>query len=130
VKSVKDLGDTTLGSASVHHYKLTPDKDKLIASLDKLGKNPQAAAAMKQVLDSGTMTIEVWFGKDDHLVRRLNVNLDYNIDLNQLMGSLGASTGASGSRLPAGSTIHATAAVVINYHDFDAPVTINVPTVP
>jgi len=130
VKSVKDLGDTTLGGVSVHHYRLTPDKDKLIASLNRLGKNPQAAAAMKQVLDSGTMAIEVWFGKDDHLVRRMNVNLDYNIDLNQLMGSLGTSAGASGSRLPAGSTIHASAQVVINYHDFDAPVTISVPTVP
>jgi hypothetical protein len=129
VKSVKDLGDTTLGGVSVHHYRLTPDKDKLIASLNRLGKNPQAAAAMKQVLDSGTMAIEVWFGKDDHLVRRMNVNLDYNIDLNQLMGSLGTSAGASGSRLPAGSTIHASAQVVINYHDFDAPVTISVPTV-
>ena len=129
VKSVKDLGDTTLGGASVHHYRLTPDKDKLIASLNRLGKNPQAAAAMKQVLDSGTMAIEVWFGKDDHLVRRMNVNLDYNIDLNQLMGSLGPSAGASGSRLPAGSTIHASAQVVINYHDFDAPGTISVPTV-
>jgi len=84
---------------------------------------------MKQVLDSGTMAVEVWFGKDDHLVRRMYVNLDYNIDLSQLMGSLGASAGASASRLPAGSTIHATAQVTINYHDFDAPVTINVPTV-
>jgi hypothetical protein len=46
-----------------------------------------------------------------------------------LMGSLGSITGANGSRLPAGSTIHATAHVVINYHDFDAPVTISVPTV-
>ena len=129
VKSIKDLGDTTQAGASVHHYSLTPDKDKLIASLNKLGKNPQAAAAMKQVLDSGTMAVEVWFGKDDHLVRRMYVNLDYNIDLSQLVGSLGASAGASASRLPAGSTIHATAQVTINYHDFDAPVTINVPTV-
>jgi hypothetical protein len=128
VKSIKDLGDTTLNGKSVHHYQLIPDKDKLVASIGK-AKNAQAAAALKQVLDSGTMTIEVWFGKDDHLVRRLSVNLDYNLDLNQLMGSLGAAAGASASRLPAGSTIHATAAVVINYHDFDAPVTINIPTV-
>ena len=72
------------------------------------------------------MTIEVWFGKDDHLVRRLSVNLDYQVDLNQLMGSL---AGASANKLPAGSTVHATAAVVINYHDFDVPVTIPIPTV-
>ena len=44
------------------------------------------------------------------------------------MGSLGAPA-ASSSKVPAGSSIHATAHVVINYHDFDAPVTINIPTV-
>jgi hypothetical protein len=129
VKSIKDLGDTTLNGATVHHYQLTPDKDKLIASLGKAAaKNPQALAAIKQVLDSGTMTIEVWFGKDDHLVRRISTDADYTVDLSQLMGSLGAAA-ASGSRLPAGSTIHAIAHVVLNYHDFDAPVTISIPTV-
>jgi hypothetical protein len=129
VKSVKDLGDATLNGTTVHHYLLTPDKDKLIASLDKAaGKNPQALAALKQVLDSGTMTVEVWFGKDDHLVRRVSTDADYTIDLNQFMGSLGA-TPKSGSQFPAGSSIHATAHVVINYHDFDAPVTISIPTV-
>jgi hypothetical protein len=128
VKSIKDLGDTTLNGTTVHHYQLTPDKDKLVASIGKL-KSAQAAAALKQVLDSGTMTIDVWFGKDDHLVRRVSVNLDYNVDLNQLMGSLGAAAGSSASRVPAGSTIHATASVVINYHDFDAPVTISIPSI-
>jgi hypothetical protein len=73
------------------------------------------------------MTVEVWFGKDDHLVRRISTDSDYTIDLNQLMGSLGAPS--SGSQMPAGSSIHATAHVVINYHDFDAPVTISIPTV-
>jgi hypothetical protein len=130
VKSIKDLGDTTLNGTAVHHYQLTPDKDKLMASLNSAAaKNPQALAGMKQVLDSGTMTVEVWFGKDDHLVRRMSTDADYRVDLNQLMGSLGSMTGANGSRLPVGSTIHATAHVVINYHDFDAPVTISVPTV-
>jgi hypothetical protein len=129
VKSIKDLGDTTLNGTTVHHYRLVPDKDKLIASLDKAAtKNPQALAAIKQVLDTGTMTVEVWFGKDDHLVRRVSTDADYTIDLSQLMGSLGAPA-ASASKLPPGSSIHATAHVVINYHDFDAPVTISIPTV-
>jgi hypothetical protein len=129
VKSIKDLGDTTLNGTTVHHYQLTPDKDKLIASLDKATvKNPQAIAAIKQVLDSGTMTVEVWFGKDDHLVRRVSTDADYTIDLNQLMGSLGSSP-KPGSQLPAGATVHATAHVVINYHDFDTPVTISIPSV-
>ncbi|TMG33462.1 MAG: hypothetical protein E6H93_00780 [Chloroflexi bacterium] len=130
VKSIKDLGDTSLAGATVHHYQLTPDKDKLLASLAKRpSMTPQALAAVKQVLDSGTMTIDVWFGKDDHLVRRVSVNADYTVDLNQLMGSLGASAAPSGSRLPAGAAIHAIAAVTINYHHFDAPVTISIPSV-
>jgi hypothetical protein len=129
VKSIKDLGDTTLNGTAVHHYQLIPDKDKLLAALDKAAvKNPQALAAIKQVLDSGTMTVEVWFGKDDHLVRRVSTDADYTIDLNQMLGSLGA-TPPSGSQLPTGATIHTTAHVVINYHDFDAPVTISIPTV-
>ncbi len=129
VKSITDLGDTTLNGTTVHHYQLIPDKDKLIAALDQAAvKNPQALAAIKQVLDSGTLTVEVWFGKDDHLVRRVSTDADYTIDLNQLMGSLGAAP-PSGSQLPAGASIHATAHVVINYHDFDAPVTISMPTV-
>jgi hypothetical protein len=129
VKSIKDLGDTTLNGTTVHHYQLTPDKDKLIASLDNAAvKNPQALAAIKQVLDSGTMTVEVWFGKDDHLVRRVSTDADYTIDLNQFMGSLGAAPKSS-SQFPAGSSIHAVAHVVINYHDFDAPVTISIPAV-
>ncbi|HXN01034.1 MAG TPA: hypothetical protein VN973_03995 [Candidatus Dormibacteraeota bacterium] len=128
VKSIKDLGDTTVNGATVHHYQLIPDKDKLLAAMDKATtKNPQALAAIKQVLDSGTMTVEVWFGKDDHLVRRVSTDADYTVNLNQLLGSLGAPT--SGSQLPAGSTIHATAHVVLNYHDFDAPVTISIPTI-
>jgi hypothetical protein len=129
VKSINDLGDTTLDRTAVHHYKLTPDTDKLLASLNSSTvKNPAALAALKQVLQSGTMTVEVWFGKDDHLVRRVESDADYQIDLNQMMGALG-STNPAGSRLPAGSTIHAVAKVVINYHNFDAPVTISVPTV-
>jgi hypothetical protein len=130
VKSVKDLGDTTLGGTTVHHYQLTPDKDKLLASLAKKpSMTAQALAAVKQVLNSGTMTTDVWFGKDDHLVRRVSVNADYTIDLSQLLGSLGGSAATSGNSLPAGASIHAIATVVINYHDFDAPVTISIPTV-
>lgn len=129
VKSVKDLGDTTLGGTTVHHYQLIPDKEKLLASFDKAAiKNPQAKAAIEQVLNSGTLTVEVWFGKDDHLVRRVTTDADYSVDLSQLMGALGAPSGSS-SQLPAGSTIHATAHIEINYHDFDAPVTITIPTV-
>jgi hypothetical protein len=130
VKSIKDLGETTLSDRSkVHHYQLTPDKEKLIASFDKAAvKNPQAKAAIEQVLNSGSLTVDVWFGSDDHLVRRVTTDADYTVDLSALMGALGAPAG-SGSRVPAGSTIHATAHIEINYHDFDVPVTIAIPSV-
>jgi hypothetical protein len=130
VKSIKDLGDTTMADGTkVHHYQLIPDKDKLLASFDAATvKNPQAKAALEQVLNSGTMTVEVWFGKDDHLVRRVTTDAAYAVDLNQLMGAVGAPNGSS-SGVPAGSSIHATAHIEINYHDFDAPVTIAIPTV-
>ena len=130
VKSIQAKNDTTIAGTAVHDYVLTPDKAKLVASLDSAAvKNPQALAAIKQVLNSGTMTIEVWFGKDDPLVRRMQTNADYTIDMNQLMSSLGSSTAGASSRLPSGSTIHVTATVVINYHDFDTPVTISIPAV-
>jgi hypothetical protein len=130
VKSIKDLGDTKMADGTMaHHYQLTPDKDKLIASFDKAAvKNPQAKAAIEQVLNSGTLMVEVWFGKDDHLVRRVTTDADYTVDLSALMGALGA-PGGSSSRVPAGSSIHATAHIEINYHDFDVPVTIAIPTV-
>jgi hypothetical protein len=130
VKSIKDLGESKLADGTaVRHLQLTPDKDKLLASFDKAAvKNPQAKAAIEQVLNSGTMTVEVWFGKDDHLVRRVTTDADYTVDLSQLMGALGAPSGSS-SRVPAGSSIHATAHIEIDYHDFDKPVTIAIPTV-
>lgn len=130
VKSIKDLGDTRIGDTTVHHYQLIPDKEKLVAGVNtgSAAKDAQARAALKQVLDNGSMKVEVWFGKDDHLVRRLQTDADYQMDLGQLMSSLG--TGSSNSsRLPAGSNIHAVAHMVINYHDFDSQVTITVPTI-
>jgi hypothetical protein len=130
VKTIKDLGDTTISGTAVHHYQLIPDKDKLLAAAGtgSSAKDAQARAALKQVLDNGTMTFEVWFGKDDHLVRRLQTDADYNMDLGQLMNSLGTGS-ANSSGVPAASNIHAVAHMVINYHDFDSQVTITVPTV-
>ncbi len=130
VKSIKDLGDTNLNGTTVHHYQLIPDKDKLVASLNSgsAATTAQAQAALKQVLDNGTMTVEVWFGKDDHLVRRLVTDADYHLDLGQLMGSLGAGSPGS-TNVPPGSNIHAVAHMLINYHDFNAPVTITIPSV-
>jgi hypothetical protein len=128
VKSIKDLGDTTLNGVAAHHYQLTLDKDKLLATMEKSARTAQSAAAMKQVLDSGTIVVEVWFGKDDHLVRRVSLAMDYSANLSSLSGSMGGSS-SSTTGTSAASNIHATANLVINYHDFDAPVTISIPSV-
>lgn len=128
VKSIKDLGDTTLNGVAVHHYQLTLDKAKLLASMEKSARTAQSAATMKQILDSGTMLVEVWFGKDDHLVRRVSLALDYTVGLGNISGSMGGSSSA-GSTSTTESSIHTTATLVINYHDFDAPVTISIPSV-
>src|SRR5260370_32926366 len=51
VKSIKDLGDTTLNGTAVHHYQLIPDKEKLLAAMDNAAvKNPHALPAIKQLL--------------------------------------------------------------------------------
>jgi hypothetical protein len=136
-KSVQDLGDTSLNGTTVHHYRLVPDKAKLSArlqSLPALKNNAQAQAAFNQILNNGTMTIEVWFGKDDHLVRRIVSDANLAFDLGQLMQVLGVGRGSQGvppssGTLPTGSMAQVTAHMDISYHDFNAPVTVTVPQV-
>jgi hypothetical protein len=162
VKSIKDLGDTSLNGTAVHHYQVTPDTEKFLARLSSLPalKDQAAQQALRQLLASGQTTVEVWFGKDDHLVRRVVSNATYNLDLNQLAANpVRASpapatgtcqAGSSGSpgllpgltpppgfsppsglpvapSFPPGSVVHATARLVVNYHDFNTAVTITPP---
>ncbi len=125
VQSIQDLGDTQLGGVTVRHYRLQLDKAKLNAELESRLRNPQAAAAVKQILSSGTLLIEAWFGKDDHLVRRISSDTDVTVDLAQLFSTLGAGSGA----VPSDSSVHVSGHLVMDYHDFNAPVTITVPQV-
>jgi hypothetical protein len=130
-KSVKDMGDTKLDGTDVHHYQLVPDKDKLTARLNNSPslKSAQAKAALKQMLETGTLLVEVWFGKDDHLVRRLTTHADYNLDLSELLAALSGATGQkSSTSVPPGSKLHAVADLSVHYHDFDTPVTITAPS--
>ncbi|HYM50111.1 MAG TPA: hypothetical protein VET65_06000 [Candidatus Limnocylindrales bacterium] len=136
-KSVTDLGDTTLAGVAVHHYRLTPDRSKLIAklqSLPALKNNAQAQQAFTQILNGGTMTLEVWFGKSDHLVRRLVSDATLTFDLGQLMQALGTGRGTQGTPLPhttvaPGAASQVVAHLQIDYHDFNTPVTVTVPQV-
>ncbi len=132
-KSVTDLGDTRIGDVQVRHLKIEPDKAKLAERLDKSPalKNPQARAAIRDILDRGDFLVEVWIGKDDHLLRRLRIDSTIGIDLNQLLSAFGGpgTTPPSTPTLPAGSTVNVKGQVVVDYHDFNAPVTITEPQV-
>jgi hypothetical protein len=135
-KTIKDLGDTTLDGVAVHHYRIVLDPGKLsakLSSLPAMKDNPQAQAMFSQVLQHGSMTLEVWFGTDDHLVRQIHAVSSVSMDLLQLLGALGAGRGTEG--LPGfgisglSGTTQVTTIFDISYHDFNAPVTVTVPTV-
>lgn len=137
-KDVKDLGDTTFDGTAVHHYRLTLDQAKLsqkLQDLPTLKGNAQAQQAFSQILQKGTITLEVWFGKSDHLVRQIVSDARLSYDPSDIVQGLGTGRGTQG--LPArGATpspnaaTQITAHAVIHYHDFNSPVTINAPTSP
>jgi LppX/LprAFG-like lipoprotein len=120
VQSIKDLGDTTIGGVAVHHYQIVPDKAKLADQ----ASTQQAKNLVQQALQNGTVRIEVWIGKDDHLLRRVKDDADATIDLNQALQAVMGS-----AQMPPGSTVHTTAHTTIEYHDFNAPVTVTAPPV-
>jgi hypothetical protein len=123
-QSVKDLGDTTLNGAAVHHYQIVPDKNKIADQ----ASSQQAKDLIRSMLQSGTIQLEAWIGKDDHLLHRLKDDTDATIDLNQVMQASGQQL-PPGLTLPAGVTVHTVVHATIDYHDFDAPVTVSVPAV-
>jgi hypothetical protein len=135
-KDVKDLGDTSLDGAAVHHYRVTLDQAKLTQKLQDmptLKGNANAQQAFSQLLQKGTITLEVWFDKDDHLVRQIvsDARLSYNpADFFQGLTGRGTQGLPSPSaRASAGATSQVTAHAVIHYHDFNSPVTISAPSV-
>jgi len=136
-QTVTDLGDSKIGDASVHHYKLVPDKTKLGERLDKSPalQNPLARAAVRQLLDRGTFVVEVWIGVQDHLLRKVTADGDQSADLNQLSAAFGPSSGtvtrpgATPTPLPPGSEVRVKFHTSLEFHDFNAPVTITEPKV-
>jgi hypothetical protein len=123
-QSIKDLGDTTLNGVQVHHYRLVPDKTKLADQ----ATTPQARDLVRSMSQSGSVQIEIWIGKADQLLHRLKDDTDAQIDLNQVMQASGQQL-PSGMTIPEGSTVHAVVHATIDYHDFNAPVTVSVPPV-
>lgn len=123
-QSVKDLGDTTLNGSAVHHYQIVPDKTKLADQ----ASSQEAKDLIRSMLQSGSIQLEAWIGKDDHLLHRLKDDTDATIDLSQVMQASGQQL-PPGFTLPPGMTVHTLVHATIDYHDFDAPVTVSVPAV-
>ena len=121
-QSIKDLGDTTLNGTAVHHYQIVPDKNKLADQ----ASTQQAKDLLRSMLQTGTVRIEVWIGKDDHLLYRLKDDTDAKIDLNQILQASGQQM-PPGFTIPPGSTVHTVVHATIDYHDFNASVTVTVP---
>ena len=123
-QSVKDLGDTTLNGTAVHHYQIVPDKNKIADQ----ASTQQAKDLVRSMLQNGSLQLEVWIGKDDHLLHRLKDDTDATIDLNQVMQVSGQQL-PPGVTLPSGTTVHTVVHATIDYHDFNTPVTVRVPAV-
>lgn len=128
-KSVTNLGDTKLNGVDVYHYLIIPDKAKLAQQMGGSAalSSPQAQALLRDLLDRGNFELETWIGKSDYLPRRISIKESFTMDLAKAMAVLGSGTSA-GSKLPAGD-VHFTADIVLNFHDFNAPVSIKAPTV-
>jgi hypothetical protein len=128
-KSVTNLGDTTLNGVDVYHYLIIPDKTKLAQKMGGSAalSSPQAQALLRDLLDRGNFQLETWIGKSDYLPRRISVKEDFTMDLARAMAVLGSGT-SLGTKLPAGD-VHFTADIVLNFHDFNAPASIQAPTV-
>ncbi len=122
-ESITDLGDSTLDGATVHHYRVVLDKAKLMQRVQSLPayRSPQAQQLFRQIIAQGTLVLEVWFGKDDHLVRRISADASITLDVSQLTAIVG------GAAMSPGATAQMTQHSVINYHDFNAPVTVTAP---
>jgi len=116
-QSIKDLGDTTLNGSAVHHYQIVPDKSKVADQ----ASTQQAKDLVRSMLENGSILLEVWIGKDDHLLHRMKNDTDATIDLKKVMEASGQQL-PPGFPLPAGATVHTVVHATIDYRDFNAPV--------
>jgi hypothetical protein len=123
-QSIKDLGDTTLNGSAVHHYQIVPDKNKVADQ----ASTQQAKDLVRSMLENGSIQLEVWIGKDDHLLHRMKNDTDTTIDLSKVMQASGQQL-PPGFPMPPGATVHTVVHATIDYHDFNTPVTVGVPAV-
>jgi hypothetical protein len=134
-KSLTEINDqpSTINGVSVDHYRIVPDLVRLFtqATAGHASKNPQAIAAIQDLLGNAKLSADVWSGTNDHLVRRFSYDADVTADLTALAAALGTRPNPTGEALtiPAGSVAHLTAHAVINLHDFNARLMIKAPIV-
>src|SRR4029077_9358602 len=98
-QSVKDLGDTTLNGSAVHHYQIVPDKNKVADQ----ASTQEAKDLVRSMLENGTIQLEVWIGKDDHLLHQMKSDTDATVDLGKVKAASGQQL-PPGFPMPAGAT--------------------------
>jgi hypothetical protein len=122
----RDLGDTTIGGVRVRHYAMEMDKARLIAQETAALADPGLRSALRDAIQKGTFHVEVWIGIDDHLIRRISTG-DTRDEIIALHNA------ETNSRLPPGASDQGIVAIsdqiVLNFQDFNSPVTITPPNV-
>ena len=120
----RDLGDTTIGGARVHHYAMDMDPAKLVAEETAALADPSLQPALQDAILHGSFYVELWIGTDDHRIRRISTLEKRNeaIALLRAEGNLPLTPTASNQGVVAMSD-----QFVLNLQDFNKPVTITVP---
>jgi len=120
----RDLGDTTIGGVRVHHYAMEMDKARLIAQETLALADPGLRSALQDAIRKGTFHVETWIGIDDQLIRRISTGDTRN-------ETIALHNAETNSSLPPGASDQGIVAisdqVVLNFHDFNSPVTITPP---
>jgi hypothetical protein len=131
-KSITDLGTSEVNNTTVDHYRVVPNLVELFdqASAGHAVPNPSFVGALRTVLQNASLTVDIWTGTSDHLIRRLSYDLTGSADLHDLAAAMtnGVSASAPAFNVPAGSVAHLAAHVVIDLHDFNSRVNIAAPT--
>jgi len=122
----RDLGDTTIAGVRVHHYAMEMDQAKLIAEESSALADPSLRSALQDAVQKGTFHVEVWIGVDDHLIRRISTN-------EARKETIALHNAETNSSLPPGASDRGIVAIsdqiLLNFHDFNSPVTITPPNV-
>lgn len=122
----RDLGDTTIAGVRVHHYAMEMDPARLIAEETSALTNPSLRSALQAAIQKGTFHVEVWIGVDDHLMRRISTD-------EARTESIAVRNAETNSALPPGATdqgiVSISDQIVLNFQDFNRPVTITAPIV-